>query len=229
MQNTPQYYWPEIYEYYYAKGLTMFIMDRLSSIFIGLIIGYAPFFLFSCLNYSQLTTVEHFSDAVLSISEGWKKAGFWLKTSTIIFSFFNLVQFFQFLFALPRFISLHKYFVNTLGISDNDLAVIQWPEVVDSVVVNDPNRHVSVLEIAQQILRLDNYMTAIFSDQSILFWKIGGTFSPIPISQTFIYIFKLTLNGLVFDKNGCSLINQANSMRAPLIQRSLEKRFRLIN
>jgi autophagy-related protein 9 len=116
---------------------------------------------------------------------------------------------------------MHRYFGHCLKISDSDLSVLKWSEVVSQILRSEPDEHKSALVIAQEILKYDNYISALVSDPSILTWRSY----PIPMTRFFFYWFKLSLTGLVLDATGGSLVNGASAVRATPVSRQLRLRF----
>lgn len=230
MNDETSHTWTDIYEYYYRGGLIMMILDGLASLIIGMMISSFPIIIFGCCDFSKLDSTTKLTDFISSFPVGWKRTPILIKICSIIFYSFNVIQLLQILIALPRFISLKKYYSNKLGIPDSDLAVIEWNDVVESVLLNDSRQKVSVLEIAQEILCYDNYMCAIVSDPSILTWKLPfqKSVSYYPMSRFFFYLLQLALTGTVLDKEGRSLVNGAQSIRSQHIATQLQFRFRFI-
>ena len=231
MQNSASYHnWATIYSYYEKGGLTMYLTKGLSSIMIGIVISFLPVLIFGMCDFSQLKYSAKISDVVRPLRVGWREMNFFLKMCVGVFATFNAFQIIQLLVNMPKFVSLHKYFTHALGISDSDLAVIKWSDVVDSIVVGDSRRAVPLLAISQEILKADNYMCAFVSDPALLTWRLPWEkeAKPFPMSRFFFYLLKLAMSGLLLDKTGGSLVNGANSVRAMHVASSLELRFRLI-
>ena len=222
--------WPDIYEYFKFKGLWIFLMENLTSILIGIVISIIPIIVFGCFNFNGLENNLQLTKMFLPLKDGWGKLnGFW-KICVLIFSCFNAFHLFTFLYSLPRFIRIHKYFTNTLKISDHDLSTIQWNHVVERILSNEPTCPYSLLTIAQLILREDNYICAIVSNSSIFQWHIPiiNTTTRFPITKAFIYVFKLSISGVILGPNGESLVNGAQSIRMPFASTHLKKRFLLL-
>ncbi|OHT08659.1 autophagy protein [Tritrichomonas foetus] len=219
--------WTYVYEYYSSKGLWIFIMDRLTSIIIGAVISIIPILLFGCFNVSKISEGVPIHKLFSSFTDGWKNLNIFWKICVFIFMTFNIIQLIQFLYSLPRFIRLYHYYTNTLGISNRDLPTTQWNEVVDHILISDTSHKTSLLTIAQEILREDNYICAIVSDSSLFTWRIPPKKQAqhFPITEAFIYIFKLAMTGIVLSSNGESLVNGTQSMRAPFVASHLRRRF----
>lgn len=231
MQNSASYHnWATIYEYYEKGGLTMYLVKGFSSIIIGLVISFLPVLIFGMCDFSVLKYSAKISEVVRPFSVGWRETNIFLKICVSVFALFNGFQFIQLIVSIPKFVSLHKYFTEALGISDLDLAVIEWSDVVDSIVVGDARRSTPLRAISQEILKTDNYICAFVSDPSLLNWHLpwAKEATPFPMSRFFFYLLKLAISGVLLDKTGGSLVNGANSVRAMHVAASLEFRFRLI-
>ncbi|OHT06890.1 autophagy protein [Tritrichomonas foetus] len=222
--------WNEIYEYYQCGGISHYIMNCITLLIIGVGISLSPIIIFGCIEYQNLGEANQLTDIFNSFPVGWRNSNIFIKLCTIVFLGYMLVFTIQFITSLPRLFKVHNYFKTTLGISDNALSTTKWNEIVESVSVTDSSQPVSMLTIAQEILRSDNYICSLVSDPSILTWKLPGmtTVSHFPMSQHFFVLFQMALTGVVIDKNGSSLVNGAQSVRQPRIQSSLSLRFRII-
>jgi autophagy-related protein 9 len=222
--------WTEIYNYYIHNGLLAFIVNNVSNFVIGFIISLAPIFLFGCCNWSKISEATCITEFIVSLPEGWHNSNLFIKICTLMFLLFVLFNMVQFLFALPTFISLHSYFKNVLEIKDYELYIIDWNDIIERIAQKDKSRPISVLEIAQEIMRFDNYITAFVTDETILTWKLPYMDEPchFPMTQFFTYLFKLSLNGIVLDAEGVSLVSGAQTIRNPQAQSSLNTRFKLI-
>ena len=221
--------WDDIYSYYHKKGLTMYILECLSQFVMSLIITFSPIFLFGCLNWSQITKAHSIGDVILPFWEGWLKANLFFKLSFILYSIHTLIIFIQFLSTLPKFISLKRYYSNKLSISDSDLCVIEWTEVVDSINVSDPLRSISLLTIAQDVTRQSNYICAMVDDVSVFSWRLPWKkeLEQMPMDNLFFFCLIYALQGTVFENREpqvCGIQNiQANQK-----QESLSKKFKAI-
>ena len=222
--------WSDIYNYYFQKGLLAFIINTIANIIMGLIISFAPVLLFGCCDWSKLGSAKRLSDFIVSFPQGWKNSNFFIKICTIMFLCYVILNITQFIFALPRFISLHRYFKDTLKVKDIDLYVMDWTDIIERIAKNDNNRAIDVLEIAQDILRFDNYITAFVTDPTILTWQLPYMDEPchFPMSRFFFYLFKISLNGTVLDQNGASIVSGAQTIRIPQAQNQLNTRFKII-
>ena len=222
--------WEAIYSYYYKRGLTMYILECLARIVTSLVIAISPILLFGCLNWSNIPTARTISEVILPFWSGWKEANLFFKLSFIFFSIYSLVLLFQFTSALPTFVSLHQYYTKKLGISDNDLLVIDWNEVVESIIVADPLRSISLLQIAQQVTREDNYYGAMVDDASVLTWRLPWKkeVEQIPMNNLFFYYLRLAMRGTIFDSKGEPQVCGVQNIQASQIQEKLKNKFRQV-
>lgn len=197
---------------------------------IGIAIAFSPIIIFGCIDYQGLPSAVKLSDIFYSFPEGWSRANTFFKLSTSVFLIYIFASLVQFFVSIPKYLRSHKYFESVLGISDRDISSTKWNEIVESVSVSDALQPVSMLTIAQEILRSDNYICSLVSDPSILTWKFPTmtTVQHFPMSQFFFEFFKLALKGTVIDKNGNSLVNGAQTARQPRILNKLSLRFRII-
>ncbi|OHT08726.1 autophagy protein [Tritrichomonas foetus] len=224
-----QHSWTYLYEYYFAGGLLCFILDSLASIIIAAVISFMPILLFGCLQYAPIKSVTQINELIVPVSEGFLRANIFIKTCSIIFSVYTLFLVFQFLSNLPKFIRIHFYYKKKLGIPDRELTAIIWNEVVESVLIHEPSESRTMLSVAQEILRNENYLIALISDPSILTWKVPflKKRTRIPMSRFFFYTFHLALSGIVLDSHGGSIVNGVNTIHNRKTAQRLKTRFRL--
>ena len=222
--------WQDIYEYYYSKGLWVFLLDRFVTLSIGMTISFAPILVFGCFDFSKLSTAKRLSECIYSLRVGISRCNFFVLACSFVFMIFNVFQIAQTLVALPKFIRIHKYFKDTLGISDHELSVVNWNEVIESIMIHESDERRSALSIVQEILKFDNYICALVSDPSILTWKLPfmRESEVIPMTRFFVYLLKLSLAGIVLDTEGSSIVNGVHSVRSHITAKRLARRFRLI-
>ena len=226
--------WKDIYGYYYKRGLSSYIVESLSRILIALLISLAPILLFGCLRYSRIpdrNSIDIEYRFSISFTNGWNGIGFFWRMAVVSFLLFTLYKIVKFAIKVPKMNKLHRYFVDTLGITDDELGRMKWPLVVESISVNDPILDAPKLTIAQTILRKENYMTGILSDPSILTWKMppsAGRVSPIPMSRWFCKFLMLSITGVLIDPKGCSIVSIQPLTQTPKMLSSLKLRFRLL-
>jgi len=121
-----------------------------------------------------------------------------------VFLIFNVIQLFQFLYALPRYIRLHIYFKKVLGINDAELSVLEWHEVIESIQIHEPDERKTLLAITQDILKIDNFICALVSDPSILTWRVPWKkqVESIPMTEFFLFVAIDIVWNCVGFKNG---------------------------
>jgi len=222
--------WSDVYEYFEMKGLYVYIANNIASLIVGSIISMSPIIVFGCIDYSQLNKSHKIQEIILPYSVGWKNVGFFIQVCSTLFFLFTFAQFTGFLLSFPKYLSIRRYFIDILKINDDELFIIDWNDVFERNSRYEPRKDISLLGVAQQILRFDNYMTAIISDPFLLTWKLPSSNSAhhFPMSRFFFYLFRTSLSGLVIDKSGCSVVNGAQSIRVPQLNDALRTRFRII-
>lgn len=222
--------WIVIYDYYYNRGLKSYVINSLSNIIISLIIAISPVFLFRCIDVSKISTATKISDVILPLSEGWKRSNLFIHLCVISFMLFVLIQILQFGYVVSQFIPVRKYFIEALGIQEKDLYVLDWIEVIDHIAQKDSSVRISSLEIAQEVLRIDNYLSAFVTDPSLLTWKLPYMNRPchFPMTLFFFYLFRVSLIGTVLSADGESIVNEMQSVGIQQTKETLSKRFKLI-
>jgi autophagy-related protein 9 len=222
--------WNDAYAYYLSKGLRMFVLDNIVSILIGFAISLTPILIFTLSDFTRLRTAKSLSDLYIPFSFDPTPITISLFIISSVFALFNLLQLVQFLCALPHYLRLHNYFTSTLHITDTELAVLDWREVIDSIQLHESTERKPILTITQEILKMDNFICALISDPSILMWRLPfcQQSQQIPMTRFFFYLFKLTLSGVVLDSNGGSLVSGVQGIRSGNAIRQLQMRSRLI-
>lgn len=224
-----KYSWTEIYQYYFSMGLLCYILNSISSIIVGSVISIAPIFLFGCLQYKPIKSVTQISDIILPFKEGFHNTNLLMKTCSFVFLLYPLFLLYQFLSNLPKYIRLHFYFHKTLKITDRDLSAIIWNDVVEIVLLHEENESRTILSVAQEILRNENYLIALITDPSLLTMRypFSKKSDRIPMSRFFFYIFHVCLSGIVLDSEGCSCVNGVNKIHNMKAAQQLKTRFRI--
>jgi autophagy-related protein 9 len=227
--SVPVCSWSDVYEYFEEGGLSFFLFAGITDLVIAFLVALSPIVLFGCIDFSRVPESSHLGEVICSLVKGFAKVPLVVRICCLIFTVFTVVKFVMFILKSVRFFRMRRYYVQTLGIDDSELARMSWGHIIESVSVNDNALDAPRLVIAQQIMRRDNYVCGIVSDPSLLIWKFPPTarvHSPIPMSRFFFTWLQLGLLGIVLDRRGCSLVNAGS--QAGQAPRRLSFRFRLI-
>jgi autophagy-related protein 9 len=221
--------WDTIYRYFYERGFASFIFSSLPNLGVAFLVAIAPIFLFGCIDYSAIPNANRISDVILPFSIGWARSNLFLKLSTIVFLFWTSLNLIILSMDLFKFQSIRPYYVTTLGIHDSELITVKWSQVVESISVNDISLESPRLELAQQILRTDNYVCSLVCAPSILIWtpSWSNQATRIPMSHFFFFYLTIALKGLVIAQNGSSIVNDPSTNLAS-VESGLRIRFRVI-
>eukprot|EP00835_Amoeboradix_gromovi_P006567 NODE_800_length_4111_cov_0.200598.p1 type:complete len:572 gc:universal NODE_800_length_4111_cov_0.200598:3989-2274(-) len=163
------------YDYYLKRGRVKLITMFLELCVLLFIMGCSTF-LIACVNYKN---VMRLSDESIIIAQCWTKVPIiWMVFLWSFFIFFVL-QVIQFLQAIPMVMRMHEFYLDYLGIPDEDLSTVSWDFIAKKVihVVNNNSEFVVKNQtedfLVQSIMRKENFMIALFNhmDPSI---KIGN-------------------------------------------------------
>lgn len=244
----------DVYYYYEGKGMFSIALARgLNLLTVGFVIGFSTF-IFGCIDYSRIHPDKsmRLSDAIVDRCVT-KFSGFTL-LFFLTFTAFYVWQIVSFVLALQRLRVLYNFYTHLLKIPDVDIQTISWPEIVrriGAIREDNPNTALSsrnagtqddvtvakldAHDIANRILRQENYLTAIFN-KDLLDLRV-----PVPsylerfvdqekgngkrLTQALEWNLRFCLMEYLFDENGQVrrvFLNSRN--RGPLIQ-GLKRRF----
>ncbi|WVQ79423.1 hypothetical protein IAT38_001521 [Cryptococcus sp. DSM 104549] len=187
----------EVYEHYRGKGAYCIAYAKLFDLLTHFFVIWFWYFLTSCVNWStiwairfgpsegQLRQLEDFLVPHCVTVGGWIKALYNLALAA-----YCTIELIKFVYSLPRILDMYRFYTHLLGIPDDDIQTVPWPEIVRLIgeirehnpVTSLANGQASVLagmvgedndygqfkkldahDIANRILRQENYFIALFN------------------------------------------------------------------
>lgn len=222
--------WLDIYSYFLDGGAKNFVYKSISNIIISICIATFPIFFFGFIDLEKVNNSECFSDIIRPFSDGIKHCSIYILICSFMFFCFVCVKIMQFCFTLPTYISIYNYLKNIIGIDDDNMIYLDWFEFLDMLKAGDTERDVPLDELAREILRYDNYIISLAKNSSIFSFRLFKEFNikEIPITNSFLSLFKIALTGVVFDSDGQSLLNGSQTIMSKKKESQLKKRFYLL-
>ncbi|KYQ93800.1 autophagy protein 9 [Tieghemostelium lacteum] len=197
----------DVYNYFRGKGFLCITLNGLFDLVSSLFVVIFFTFLVSFINYS----VVFGNDSMSSLSQSvdfQRKIPFWLLVFLGIFSLFWLYKLCIFLYQIKNNLEIREFYRKNLMINEDDIQTVEWREVVNKLknvqrISNVNESGLSALEIANRIMRKDNYFIYLFNENilnlDIPFPFLGG--SPF-VTKSIEWCLMYSLFNYVFDENG---------------------------
>ncbi|KAG8929327.1 autophagy protein atg9 [Tulasnella sp. 418] len=229
-------YLQEVYMYYVGKGIYCIALSRgLNLLTVGFVIAFSTFLL-GCVDYSRVSQdgTGRLSDIVVDHCVS-RFSGFTL-FFFICFGIFYVFQVVEFIRGTLRLVDMYRFYTHLLGIPDADIQTISWPEVVRRISqIRDQNPRTAIashanqldasalhhsnsppaatldaLDIANRIMRQENYLIALFN-KDLLHLKVPlppfierfiGDRNGATLTQALEWNLRYCLLGHLFDAKG---------------------------
>ncbi|TPX67487.1 hypothetical protein SpCBS45565_g03676 [Spizellomyces sp. 'palustris'] len=161
----------KIYAFYIGKGLYSILLARITNLFILAFIVAFSTFLFGCIDYSLIRKKQLLSEVIrpYCLRSIHGAPAFFL----IVFSIWWTWQFLRLLTDIPQLLRIHRFYYHVLGITDAEMQTIDWRDIVNKIMhipdIPGPMQtramtmKLDAHNIANRILRKDNYMIALFN------------------------------------------------------------------
>ncbi|VDC03011.1 unnamed protein product [Peniophora sp. CBMAI 1063] len=189
----------EVYLYYEGKGMYSIALARgLNLLTIGFVIGFSTFLL-RCVDYARIRPEEitRLGDVVVPRCVA-RFSGFTLLFFALFCAFYAW-QVVSFVLATKRLLDIYNFYTHLLGIPDEDIQTIAWPEVVRRIAAIRDSNPVTALssgveahvgakldahDIANRIMRQENYLIALFNKELLdLRVPLPGSLSRLGIGE----------------------------------------------
>ncbi|KZV87378.1 APG9-domain-containing protein [Exidia glandulosa HHB12029] len=181
-------YLQEVYAYYEGKGIYCIALARaLNLLTIGFVITFSTFLL-GCVDYPRLRHegTKHLSDVVVDRCVSRFSGFTWL--FFLSFTTFFVWQIVKFGLDMVSLLNMHRFFTYLLQVPEVDIQTISWPEIVrrigairesnplTAVASNSgdpdyspPTAKLDAHDIANRIMRQENYLIALFNKEVLDF------------------------------------------------------------
>ena len=218
------------YKYYLKKGLYSYLIEKITNILILLFVLYISITLKFCINYSLFSNATRLEDI-------WVDKCFKTQLPFLLKVIIWVVYCFVFLKGkaiYKEFKSLQlmqNFYYYLLEIDDDELQIISWVEVLNRLIkFKDSNnlfqnsQSITFENIVNRIMRLDNYLIAIYSNESLMKFKVFDNRYRVSLTKSLEWNINLILINFFF-ANGQFAINSKNAKN--LLELDLINKFRV--
>ncbi|VUG18657.1 ATG9 [Brettanomyces bruxellensis] len=241
----------DVYQYYTGNGFQCILLKRLSEMGVVVFIVVLTSYMGNCVDYSKLLSGKATKLSEVTIAQCHTKMGSGQKMLYIaLFAIFS-VRAFNGYRKLREYKGIKLFYNYLLGISDDELQTIGWPEIVRKIMIlRDQNtnavvsgntavddnmettdlsskKKLSAHDIANRLMRKDNYMIALFNKDILAQQlKIPGL-NTYFLTKTMEWNLKLCIFDYLFDSEGqlkTSVMDEHSRLK---MSQQLSKRFQL--
>lgn len=218
------------YKYYLKKGLYSYLIEKVINILILIFVLYISITLKFCINYSLFSNATKLDD--IWVDKCFKtnlpftvKLIIWMVYCFIILKVKAVYKEFKSLQVM------HNFYYYLLEIDDDELQIISWVEVLNRLIkFKDSNNlfqnshNITFENIVNRIMRLDNYLIAIYSNDSLMKFKVFKNRYQVSLTKSLEWNINLILINFFFE-NGQFAINNSNA--TTLLELDLINKFRV--
>ena len=158
-----------IYHYYVSKGFNNIIIKQVTNLLNTIFLVLFTLFLFNCIDYHSIMTMKtksHLSEFIIW-DNFFKKMSFFSIMCFLILIGFSITKIIKLLTSWKNYKIIQEYYNITLKISDRELSLIEWNNVVDKLMLQTSESLINSYTIANQIMRKENYIIALISNKII--------------------------------------------------------------
>lgn len=251
----------DVYSYYVGNGVWAIGLSRLCNLMtVGFVIGFS-FFLMGCIDYSILRSSHHLHEVVVPQCVS-KSSGL---TLLLILGFsgyysWRVLRFGQ---EISKLWKMHEFFTELLEVSESDVQTIPWYRLVEQLaslkdqhpatiatagedgtgrarlMVNTQSvlkRKLDAHEVANQIMREQNYLIALFNKDildlrppGLPHWMVGNALiAERHLTTSLEWNLVFCLRGFLLDHRGQVRPEFLVSKLEPSLAIGLQRRFRLM-
>jgi len=216
----------KVYNYFLGKGYFNIVLSRfLNLISLGWVILLSTFLL-SCVDYKLL-----FETYSLEHSVYFRGMHPMFAICFIIFSLFFLFKFAQFFLEIKEFWEIKQFYNKELQIKEDEIETVEWREIVKKLVKIPRlcifKEEMTPLDIANRIMRKDNYLIAIIN-KDILNLKFPGFKKRNFVTKTIEWGISYTIFTYLFDYNNIINKDVLDATKSAELARGLRFRFRMM-
>ena len=232
-----------IYKYFYYKGYFNAIIGKIVSLATLTFVVLFSLFLFNCIDYSMISKFTNpditydMGQAITLKNLFSMNIFFWMYIGIfIIFFGWKIVEI---IYDSKILKDIKQFYNNQLDIKDKDLHTIKWNEITTKLIdLHDKGTflpeldNLTTLEIANRIMRIENYMMALFNEEIInvsvpLPEKVETILKNKPKVFTKIieWNIKYCMCNFIFDQNMLPRKELFDDSRTNVLKTELNKRF----
>ncbi|XBW35969.1 hypothetical protein QEN19_001542 [Hanseniaspora menglaensis] len=219
------------YKYYLKKGLYSYLIEKIVNILILLFVMYLSISLKYCINYQLFSNATRLEDI-------WMDKCFKVQLPFTVKLIIWLVYCFIFLkikAVYKEFKSLQlmqSFYYYLLDIDDEELQIISWVEILKRLIkFKDSNNlfqnsdNITFENIVNRIMRLDNYLIAVYSNESLMKFKVFNNRYQVSLTKSLEWNINLILINFFFD-NGQFAVNRSKNA-STMLELDLINKFRV--
>lgn len=159
----------KIYQYYINKGFNNIIIKQVTNLLNTIFLVLFTLFLFNCIDHHSIVTMKsktHLSELVIW-RNFFRKMGFFSIMCFIILIGFSMTKIIKLVSSWKKYKKIQEFYTLTLNISDRELLLLEWTDIVEKLVSNINDPLTNSYTIANQIMRKENYIIALISNKII--------------------------------------------------------------
>lgn len=245
----------DVYDYYIGNGWYCIALERFLDLLVVVFVIWLSAFMGNCIDYSKLMNGVSNKLSEIYVDKCFSKTSFLQKLLFTILGAILVLRIKHTWEELCDLKEIQLFYNHLLSIDDDELQTISWPQIVKKIMIlkeqntnavvslidrdnntatssnasNDMNSksRLNAHEIANRLMRRDNYMIAIFNKNILNNALNVPLFNTHFLTKTLEWNLKLCISDYMFTREGQlkqSILGQQNRM--PLAN-GLKKRFKL--
>ncbi|TIB71309.1 hypothetical protein E3Q24_02374 [Wallemia mellicola] len=241
----------DAYSYYLNKGIYCIVLTKaLNLATVGFVFLFSTF-LFGCIDYSAISHDGSLSDIVIPHCASSFSFITWIWL--LAFGIFYIYQVLTFILSLKPLVDMYRFYTHILRIPNTDVKTISWEEIVSRIshirqsnpltaissvgVSHGPVAKLDVLDVANRIMRQENYLIALFNKDLLnldlpirnkLLKKVLSFATSNGLTKTLEWNLSFALLGHVFDEKGQVKAHILQSSSRGRNVQELRKRFAIL-
>lgn len=243
----------DVYDYYLGNGWYCIALQRFLNLTVVVFVIWLSTFMGNCIDYHKLTNGSSNKLSDVYIEHCYAKTSFIQKLFFTILGLILILRVKHTWEELCDFKEIHLFYKHLLDIKDDELQTISWPQIVKRIIFlkdQHTNAVVSLIEdnnvidskvtqdlkskdrlnahdIANRLMRKDNYMIAIFNKNILNRALTVPAFKTYFLTKTLEWNLKLCIIDFMFTKEGQLKQSVLSQNNRPKLANSLRKRFKL--
>lgn len=219
----------DVYDYYTECGFLCITLSRsLKMVTILFVVAFSTY-LYSCIDYSKLSTAISFQDAKRDACLAHTS---WVHYMALyLFALLWILKVFQYVGECRYLWEIHEFYYHMLGIKENEIQTISWQQVVERMVeLRSTNgaskKRLDAHGIVNRIMRQENYMIALYN-KNVLDMEIE-----LPFVGKYEFLTKLLewcismcIEDYIFNERGQVRKLVLREEKRDLLARGLRRRF----
>lgn len=200
----------QVYQYYHGKGLRIILLNRVSNLLMTGFVVVLSLFLRYCIKWDFLwkpaTETEHPKLIDVIALSGLFRMSFFMYICTISFMTIWTWQAWLLMQNVPRLKTMRRFYRSVLMISEDELPTYDFNDIVNKLVYLQSIHPVvpgsiDACEIANRIMRRENYLIALFNKEIIDFTVPVPFIQKHMLTKTLEWNLSFAILTYIFDEN----------------------------